>query len=1215
MSSALNWLVDGGVGPQHNILLTLVRITFILMFAWVCHFAWSRRNPRFRILVWRTSAIGLIVVFGLSQTPYRLKLPLLPAAADGDMGLDAGQTGANGNTTGLSQAGGATAVPPQSHSPPAAATLPDQQSAERTLREEATSTPVVKSDNRKWNATVESWLSAAREASSRTPSLFGCAVTAWAMGVAFISSTWLVGAFGLLSLYRRASTAPAEVQTQASAIAATLGHSGPIDVRHSHEIHSPCNVGAWRTRILIPTRQCELSERQELRASLAHELAHSQANDLRWNHLLILLQALLWFHPLIWRIRVAHADACDELCDAKAAGYLGDIELYRRVLATLALRVTGKSSVAALSMARRSQVLRRIEAVGRNAASNGLNRRQAGGIVSCAALAMFLLGAVSVSRSQAQAPVVYDSISGIGEAGAKVKLYFYPAWNAKPKLKDETTIDSNGRFSLKEVPHLGKEGRLVLAVAKPGFASLIRNLSQSNESEIDLAMKSTTASLSGTITDANGSPIADAVISTQCVEHPIPGVLMAKTDSHGRYNIADLAPWNWKDTQTISPDRGIVSVVSGGPISVTHPDYPITQGTYSQIPQQVDITLLPPAIVEGQVVDLVSGEPLSNVEVQAQGIVGHGWFTTKADANGKYQLRMTNDHYNIWAVAPERMPLAIKALKAEQGRRLMGMDIRMPRGGVVVGKIIDPATNRPVEGSQTELFVAHYGPARPRTGAAATSTKVNANGTYRLRVAPGRNYVYLMSGNAAPVYLQVGDGQTVEHNFVIGSTEEPSFVADPDALLGSRIRDEARREAENRAGTPSQPEAATLRKDTPVGDLLTDLEDMNTGPDKYSDAWANQLRKIVALGRDAVPQLVDELDRTSSDAMLRCLGFILRAIDDKRAVPGLIRSIPKTLRRPGSDMGLGVDGTDEALTRFMQQHDLESRNEGNEYGFGRPVRELFGALHSLTGEGFGEEEIFHIFLNDNDFPSQKHAKSVLFHQVAERWAQWWQQHGQELTDDAAFHEVNLLPLPVLPPTESTLGNTQLKTDGGTGNWILESVRRPLSRNVFYDLDTGRVASMPKRWRDDNLSDDKLQKIRDWAAKEGYDMMGDEIKGENEKVVFVLRPIDLHSWELPKSRWKADLKQTSIDSLKNEGRINEQDLLLHFDAATSEVKPFATATFFYLTREGTPGILYVGIEVHDDSLKPGGISFGDDELNTVAFKKGRRFGLSHLAGAN
>jgi hypothetical protein len=110
-----------------------------------------------------------------------------------------------------------------------------------------------------------------------------------------------------------------------------------------------------------------------------------------------------------------------------------------------------------------------------------------------------------------------------------------------------------------------------------------------------------------------------------------------------------------------------------------------------------------------------------------------------------------------------------KSPRFESKQRLTGMDIRMTRGGYIVDKVIDPATNQSVDGSQTKIQVGHHGPARPMTGAAETSTPVKTDGTYRLHVAAGRNYVYLMSENTAPAYLNIGDGQTVKHDFTIGT--------------------------------------------------------------------------------------------------------------------------------------------------------------------------------------------------------------------------------------------------------------------------------------------------------------------------------------------------------------------------------------------------------------------------------------------------------------
>ena len=53
---------------------------------------------------------------------------------------------------------------------------------------------------------------------------------------------------------------------------------------------------------------------------------------------------LLWFHPLAWRIGSAHRAACDAVCDAVAASYLGDVAVYCRTLAEVALEGAAASS-------------------------------------------------------------------------------------------------------------------------------------------------------------------------------------------------------------------------------------------------------------------------------------------------------------------------------------------------------------------------------------------------------------------------------------------------------------------------------------------------------------------------------------------------------------------------------------------------------------------------------------------------------------------------------------------------------------------------------------------------------------------------------------------------------------------------------------------------------------------------------------------------------
>jgi hypothetical protein len=98
------------------------------------------------------------------------------------------------------------------------------------------------------------------------------------------------------------------------------------------------------------------------------------------------------------------------------------------------------------------------------------------------------------------------------------------------------------------------------------------------------------------------------------------------------------------------------------------------------------------------------------------------------------------------------------------------------------------------------------------------------------------------------------------------------------------------------------------------------------------------------------------LDRSDADLPLRLLGFTLLAIGDPRAVPALIRAIPRTLRPAGSDCGFQL--SDPELREFMSQHHLSGPDQRGYISLGRPVREIFTALQKISGATCGEEEVF-----------------------------------------------------------------------------------------------------------------------------------------------------------------------------------------------------------------------------------------------------------------
>ena len=101
---------------------------------------------------------------------------------------------------------------------------------------------------------------------------------------------------------------------------------------------------------------------------------------------------------------------------------------------------------------------------------------------------------------------------------------------------------------------------------------------------------------------------------------------------------------------------------------------------------------------------------------------------------------------------------------------------------MVRGRVVNAdtgATVRPGVSSDVGL----YGPSRPSSGAAIEVADIKANGTFELRVAPGRNYAYLRprlpwslrdpqparSDPAAWIEVAAGEVREIEFRVVVGA--------------------------------------------------------------------------------------------------------------------------------------------------------------------------------------------------------------------------------------------------------------------------------------------------------------------------------------------------------------------------------------------------------------------------------------------------------------
>jgi hypothetical protein len=121
------------------------------------------------------------------------------------------------------------------------------------------------------------------------------------------------------------------------------------------------------------------------------------------------LSIILWFHPLSWRIRAAHAAACEEVSDATAAAHLGDADAYSRTLARIALQVAAAPlavsaplSAGGIPFARVSDITRRLNLLKNKLHFAPLRRRQVAVFLALGLLTIAGLGSMKIAYAQEQ---------------------------------------------------------------------------------------------------------------------------------------------------------------------------------------------------------------------------------------------------------------------------------------------------------------------------------------------------------------------------------------------------------------------------------------------------------------------------------------------------------------------------------------------------------------------------------------------------------------------------------------------------------------------------------------------------------------------------------------------------------------------------------------------------------------------------------------------
>lgn len=134
-----------------------------------------------------------------------------------------------------------------------------------------------------------------------SPSAADIAAAVWAAGAAGLG-LWYLWAnlhFRRKLCHRLVRGAPIELRKQLQRCRRQMNVKRPIRILVQEEITTPCVYGFFRPTILLTPDSLTLEENQKNHL-LLHELSHYKRGDLYILPLLMVLQCLHWFNPVIW---------------------------------------------------------------------------------------------------------------------------------------------------------------------------------------------------------------------------------------------------------------------------------------------------------------------------------------------------------------------------------------------------------------------------------------------------------------------------------------------------------------------------------------------------------------------------------------------------------------------------------------------------------------------------------------------------------------------------------------------------------------------------------------------------------------------------------------------------------------------------------------------------------------------------------------------------
>jgi len=209
-------------------------------------------------------------------------------------------------------------------------------------------------------------------------------------------------------------------------IRAAVRASTPLDIAASVEIRAspgllePGVVGFLRPILLVPRGIAERLTPSQLEAVLAHELCHVRRRDNLTSAIHMTVEAVFWFHPLVWWIGARLMEERERACDEGVLSLGSDPRVYAEAILNVC-KLYIESPLACVSGVTGADLKKRIEGIMTNRMVLRLNiaKKVALVIAGIAAVAApVVVGMMNLPRLRAQAAIPKFEVASIRLCGS-----------------------------------------------------------------------------------------------------------------------------------------------------------------------------------------------------------------------------------------------------------------------------------------------------------------------------------------------------------------------------------------------------------------------------------------------------------------------------------------------------------------------------------------------------------------------------------------------------------------------------------------------------------------------------------------------------------------------------------------------------------------------------------------------------------------------------